>query len=115
MVVFSAIPSINPWYFMLSSIPSMLTGGFAAFLVTILSYISDISTDETRGMRMALMEGMLGAGMLFGSLCSSYLYYATNYPSMYGISAGIMGLNIIYIYFCLSESLENIEHEVSYL
>ncbi|CAG9834865.1 unnamed protein product [Diabrotica balteata] len=114
MTLFSAIPYINPWYFMLSSIPSMLTGGFAAFLVTILSYISDISTDETRGMRMAMMEGMLGAGMLFGSLCSSYLYYATNYPSMYGIAAGIIGLNIIYIYFFLSESLENIEHEKSW-
>ncbi|CAG9834868.1 unnamed protein product [Diabrotica balteata] len=114
MALFSAIPYINPWFFMLSSIPSMITGGIPTVLVTILSYISDISTDETRGMRMAMMEGMLGAGVLFGSLSSSYLYYATNYPSMYGIAAGIIGLNIIYIYFFLSESLENIEHEKSW-
>ncbi|CAH1110894.1 unnamed protein product [Psylliodes chrysocephalus] len=111
MAVFSYFPNISPWYFLFASIPSMLTGGFSTFLVVTLSYISDVTTEDTRGVRMAIMEGIIGLGILCGSISSSYLFYATNYPSVYAIAGGISTLGIIYTIFFVPESLKNINRE----
>ncbi|XP_056638649.1 proton-coupled folate transporter-like isoform X1 [Diorhabda sublineata] len=112
MTVLSYFPNVSPWYFMLSSIPSMLTGGSAAFFVSLLSYISDISTNETRGMRMALFEASFSIGMLIGNFSGSYIFYATNYPAVYAIATVLIILNITYIYFFVPESThDNINRE----
>lgn len=111
MTVLSYFPNISPWYFMLSSIPSMLTGGAATFFVGLLSYISDISTDENRGLRMAIFEASFSIGMLIGNFSGSYIFYATNYPSVYAIASGLIILNIAYIYFFVPESSSNRNRE----
>ncbi|CAH1110893.1 unnamed protein product [Psylliodes chrysocephalus] len=112
MAVFSYFPNISPWYFLFASIPSMLTGGgCSTVLVITLSYMSDVTTEDTRGVRMAIMEGIIGLGVLFGSTSSSYLFYATNYPSVYAIAGGISTVGILYTIFFVPESLKNINRE----
>lgn len=51
MVVFSYFDNVNPWYFLISLIPQIISGGTITYLAITLAYISDISTPETRGIR----------------------------------------------------------------
>ncbi|KAG5896425.1 hypothetical protein JTB14_022504 [Gonioctena quinquepunctata] len=111
MSLFSAIPNISPWYFFISAIPSMLTGGFPTYMTVCLSYISDVSMEETRGMRMGLLEAAVAIGLFIGHLTSSYLFYATNYMSVFLIAALFSAVGFVYSYFCIPESIQNIETE----
>ncbi|CAH1110900.1 unnamed protein product [Psylliodes chrysocephalus] len=105
MIIFSYFENLNPWYFLIASIPSMLTGGGTTYFAITLSYLSDISTPETRGMRMAFYEAALNCGVLLGSVLSSYIFYATNYESVFAIGTGSMLIGIVYTIFLIPESL----------
>ncbi|KAJ8925662.1 hypothetical protein NQ315_009507 [Exocentrus adspersus] len=107
--IFSYFPKLSPWYSVVCSIPVLVTGGGAAYLSVILSYITDVSNEESRGMRMALFEGVLAGGILLGNISSSYLFYATSYVWVFAIAAAISALGLLYTIFFIPESLQNPE------
>ncbi|CAH2089613.1 unnamed protein product [Euphydryas editha] len=51
VVVYSMIDSLGPWWFILTSIPVSLSGGFTSLFTGSFCYISDISTKEKRSLR----------------------------------------------------------------
>ncbi|XP_072388485.1 probable peptidoglycan muropeptide transporter SLC46 isoform X1 [Diabrotica undecimpunctata] len=105
VVIFSIFDSINPWYFLIASIPPMLTGGVTTYYAATLSYLTDVSTDETRGLRMACYEGALACGVLIGSIASPYLFDATNYETVFALGCACMLLSLAYMIFFIPESL----------
>ncbi|CAH1110898.1 unnamed protein product [Psylliodes chrysocephalus] len=109
MVVFSYFDNVNPWYFLISLIPQIISGGTITYLAITLAYISDISTPETRGIRMAFFEATLAFGVLTGSVVSSYIFYATNYEFIFAIAAGCVLIGILYTVFVIPESLSSLE------
>ncbi|XP_057670594.1 hippocampus abundant transcript 1 protein-like [Diorhabda carinulata] len=98
----------SPWYFMISDIPSMLTGGGITYFTVVLAYISDISTEETRGIRMAIYETSTALGTIIGNAMSSYIFYATNYATIFGLAAGSTILGIMYTIIFIPESLQQL-------
>ncbi|XP_072387194.1 probable peptidoglycan muropeptide transporter SLC46 isoform X2 [Diabrotica undecimpunctata] len=110
MTLYCLFEDLSPWIFLVTAIPTMLTGNNTTFFAIILSYISDTSTKETRGMRMAFSEVALATGSLLGSISSSYIFYATNYPSMFAIGLGCVLMSIAYTIFFVPESIENISN-----
>ncbi|CAG9865521.1 unnamed protein product [Phyllotreta striolata] len=99
------VKQLSPWLFLAGSIPAMLCGGLPTYLSVTLAYINDTSTAESRGIRMAVFEAVMTVGMFIGTLSSSYLLYATNYQTCFFISAGLIGLGLLYTVFLLPESL----------
>ncbi|CAG9831740.1 unnamed protein product [Diabrotica balteata] len=97
--------NLTPWAFLSASIPSMFTGGFTTYFTITLAYLNDISTAETRGIRMATYESVMIIGTFLGTFCSSYLLYATSYETCYLLAAGLFSLGILYVIFLLPESL----------
>ncbi|GBP07931.1 hypothetical protein EVAR_78084_1 [Eumeta japonica] len=73
MIVFAAIKSINPWWYLITAIPFSLTGGFCALITGALSYMADITTEKERTFRISLLEAGLLTGTIFGTLGSPYL------------------------------------------
>lgn len=63
--------------------------------------------------RMALLEAALALGIFCGNISSSYIFYATNYSIVFFIAAFCFLLGILYTFFLIPESVENIETEVS--
>uniref|UniRef100_A0A6P7GU06 Proton-coupled folate transporter-like n=1 Tax=Diabrotica virgifera virgifera TaxID=50390 RepID=A0A6P7GU06_DIAVI len=96
----------SPWFFMISDIPSMLTGGGTTYFTVVLAYLSDLSTDETRGVRMAIYEASTALGTVIGTAISSYIFYATNYTTVFALAAGSTLLGILYTVFFIPESLQ---------
>lgn len=43
--------AISPWVFLLSSVPSVLSGGTCALITGIYCYISDVAQAKTRALR----------------------------------------------------------------
>ncbi|KAI4466619.1 MFS transporter [Holotrichia oblita] len=56
---------------------------------------------------------MLVLGMLFGSLCSSYIFALGGYLTVFGISAFCNFLALLYVIFVIIESVPNIENNQS--
>ncbi|KAG5896424.1 hypothetical protein JTB14_022503 [Gonioctena quinquepunctata] len=111
MAFFSAIESTSPWYFLIASIPQMFTGGIPTHMMVCLTYISDVTTEKTRGIRMAFLEASVIIGLFLGNMASSYLLHATNYESVFMVAALCNAASLIYTIFCIPESVENIATE----
>ncbi|XP_075165670.1 putative peptidoglycan muropeptide transporter SLC46 [Haematobia irritans] len=96
---------MSPWLFLLSSVPSVLSGGTCALITGIYCYISDVAKEKARALRMVLNEASLCAGMMVGNVASGYLYAATNTVVVFAISSGLMLLSLLYVYVFVIESL----------
>ncbi|BFG04190.1 proton-coupled folate transporter [Drosophila madeirensis] len=97
--------NISPWWFLLSSVPSVLSGGTCALITGIYCYISDVAKERKRALRMVLNEASLCTGMMVGNVASGYIYAATNAFTLFFIASCLMGLSLMYVYFCVPESL----------
>ncbi|XP_074036640.1 probable peptidoglycan muropeptide transporter SLC46 isoform X2 [Leptinotarsa decemlineata] len=109
--LFSAIPTVSPWYFLIAAIPSVLTGGLPAFLTVALSHLTETSAQETRGMRMTIFEVFMAFGNVTGNLAGSALFYVTNYETVFVTAAVCNAIGFIYTVYCIPESIENVETE----
>ncbi|CAH0551578.1 unnamed protein product [Brassicogethes aeneus] len=110
-VIFTLLPNLSPWYFILSNIPICLTGGMPIFITGVLSHVTDITSAENRGMRMGIVEATLGIGIFLGNLCSSYIFFAIGYAGVFGIAAGISFFTFLLVWFFIPETLESNENE----
>ncbi|XP_023174797.2 proton-coupled folate transporter [Drosophila hydei] len=97
--------NISPWWFLLGSVPSVLSGGTCALITGIYCYISDVAKEQKRALRMVLNEASLCAGLMVGNVASGYIYAATNSVTLFGIAAGLMFLALVYVYLLVPESL----------
>ncbi|XP_030385667.1 proton-coupled folate transporter-like [Scaptodrosophila lebanonensis] len=97
---------INPWWFVLSSVPSAFSGGTCALITGIYCYISDVAKERKRAVRMVLNEAWLCTGMMLGSVGSGYIYSVTNALTLFCIATGLMLLALIYVYVFVTESVQ---------
>ncbi|KAH8369650.1 hypothetical protein KR093_000527 [Drosophila rubida] len=103
---FTTFMNISPWWFLLPSVPSVLSGGTCALITGIYCYISDVAVEKKRAIRMVLNEASLCTGMMVGNVASSYVYAWTGSVILFGIAAGLMFLALLYVYFLVPESLQ---------
>lgn len=116
--------NVNPWIYIVASIPVSLSGGLCAILSAIYCYVADVTTyyerpykyetckselfttiKESYLYRMCLMSGVIALGELLGQLLSSYVYNASNACVVFAVSAAAQILAIIYIVFVINESV----------
>ncbi|XP_016971231.2 proton-coupled folate transporter [Drosophila rhopaloa] len=99
--------NISPWWFLLSSVPSVFSGGTCALITILYCHVSDVATEEKRAMRMVTMEAALGLGMMAGGVASGYLYAATGASTLFILVGSIISIALIYVYFFVPESLKS--------
>lgn len=110
--LFAYLENISPWFHLLCAIPVYLSGGASSFLTVMFCYITDVTTESNRGMRMGFFEAALSLGIFLGNISSSYLWKATNYPTVFFISGLCCALAAAFTLFLIPESLPNPEPEV---
>ena len=109
--IISAIPNISPWWIFLSIVPSCISGGTPAAITAILCYITDVTTEQERVVKIFFFEGLVAVGSMVGSLVCSPALLALGYVGVFGISTVCVIVAWIYVTFILSESVENIHTE----
>lgn len=102
----SAAYILNPWYYVLASIPIATMGGICTMITGVYCYIADITTDKNRAVKMGVIEAALFVGLLLGSGSSSYIYEWSNTTTVFGIATGAVLLALLYTIFFIEESKE---------
>ncbi|XP_037717847.1 proton-coupled folate transporter [Drosophila subpulchrella] len=103
----TAATNISPWWFLLSSTPSVFSGGTCALITILYCHVSDVATEDKRAMRMVTMEAALGLGMMAGGVASGYIYAATGASILFILVGSIISIALIYVYFFVPESLKS--------
>uniref|UniRef100_A0A1I8Q736 Major facilitator superfamily (MFS) profile domain-containing protein n=1 Tax=Stomoxys calcitrans TaxID=35570 RepID=A0A1I8Q736_STOCA len=97
---------VNPWFYLLPTIPLSLLGDGVTYSVATFCYISDISTPSERPYRMTLYEAVIYTGLMVGSFSSGYIYnaYESSTLIFFISSISILWATLIVI-FLVPESL----------
>ncbi|XP_028128375.1 proton-coupled folate transporter [Diabrotica virgifera virgifera] len=97
--------NISPWFFIATSMPSVLTGSFGTVSLIAGMILADTTTPKTRVVRMGLYDASMSAANILASLASSYVLYATSYTMVYLISTILLITSVLYVIILLPESL----------
>ncbi|XP_072942910.1 probable peptidoglycan muropeptide transporter SLC46 isoform X2 [Epargyreus clarus] len=72
-VIYTMIETLGPWWYIVTILPTALTGGFVVLFTGSYCYISDVSPPEKSTLRMAVVDFTVSAGMVVGSLIAKDL------------------------------------------
>lgn len=110
MSYLSTVVAVNPWFYILPYIPVSIGGGNCALITGIFSYLTDVTTQINRPMRMAYLEAAIYVGLLFGFSSSSYILGLTSPTIVFGISGIAALIGVLYVIFCVKESIQQDEN-----
>uniref|UniRef100_A0A182TBG1 Major facilitator superfamily (MFS) profile domain-containing protein n=1 Tax=Anopheles maculatus TaxID=74869 RepID=A0A182TBG1_9DIPT len=97
--------TVTPWYYTAAYLPFSLLGGMTVITAAAFSYLSDVTNEQTRTMRMGFMEASMMAGALLGFLSSSYILEWLNVAATFLIATVLIALAIVYVIFCTEDSI----------
>ncbi|XP_049293066.1 tetracycline resistance protein, class D-like isoform X2 [Anopheles funestus] len=97
--------TVTPWYYTAAYLPFSLLGGMTVITAAAFSYLSDVTNEQTRTMRMGFMEASMMAGALLGFLSSSYILEWFNVAATFLIATVLIVLAIVYIIVCTEDSI----------
>ncbi|GBP07904.1 hypothetical protein EVAR_78064_1 [Eumeta japonica] len=72
-VLFGALRGLGPWWYIITVVPTSVSGGSTAFFTGAFCYLSDITTESERSFRITFLQTGLLAGTIVGTLASPYL------------------------------------------
>uniref|UniRef100_A0A182PGG7 Major facilitator superfamily (MFS) profile domain-containing protein n=1 Tax=Anopheles epiroticus TaxID=199890 RepID=A0A182PGG7_9DIPT len=98
--------TINPWYYVLASIATALSGGTCALITGVFCYIADVTEEKNRATKMAIVEAAVFTGLLAGTLSSSFILRWTNGTTVFTIAACSVLFGLLYIIFYIEESIK---------
>lgn len=104
-VLVTYIPDLPPIAVLVTSIPVALSGGIVTFFLGSFCYISDVTSIESRALRMGLLQVANFAGLLTGNLSSGPLYNKVGFHGVFIVSASLTFLALVYAACFLRESI----------
>lgn len=96
---------IDPWYYIFAYIPAALSGGNCALITGVFCYITDVTTEQNRAVKMGVLEAAIFGGLLLGTLSSSYILRWTNATTVFVVAAAGILFGILYIALYIEESI----------
>jgi PCFT/HCP family folate transporter-like MFS transporter 1/3 len=91
-------------YLLVGVIVSGLFGGFATVLSAVFSYMSDITDQANRTLRIGMLESMVFLGASVGELVAGILLDNAGFMAAYGVVLAVNVCIVVYIVFVLQES-----------
>ena len=88
-----------------------LTGGSPIFNLAVTSYISDVSSIESRTARLCFVSAVTSFGFMVGGPLGTRIRAVFGYVSLFGINLGLATIAILYSIFVLKDSIEMVEPE----
>ncbi|XP_055626061.1 proton-coupled folate transporter-like [Toxorhynchites rutilus septentrionalis] len=101
----STFVQVNPWFYVLAYIPFFLPGGMIILAATVYAFVSDLSNDHNRTVKMGFMNASILAGSLTGSFCSRYIAEFGNATITCMAAAGAALAGLIYIALFVEDSI----------
>ncbi|XP_021697140.1 proton-coupled folate transporter [Aedes aegypti] len=101
----SSFVQVNLWFYAIAFIPFSITGGIAILVATIYAFISDISNDQIRTIKMGFMSAVMVAGAALGSFSCRYILEWTDSTTVFMISTICILFGLIYIVLFIDDSI----------
>ncbi|XP_034947327.1 proton-coupled folate transporter-like [Chelonus insularis] len=102
---------VNPWLFLLTTIPSSLCGGGAGVMLASFCFISDIISSDKRTWHLACLEGAITSGLVIGTFIGPLIFKQFGYLILYAISFIIACIAFLYVTFYVPETIQNETNE----
>lgn len=99
--------ALSPWWYVVANIPVSISGGYSVFNAGLFSYMSDVTNERNRTLRMGVLQGCTMLGVLIGLLASSYMIDSVSATVMFLISTAGMFLGIVYLALVTKETIIN--------
>ncbi|XP_064095354.1 LOW QUALITY PROTEIN: probable peptidoglycan muropeptide transporter SLC46 [Macrobrachium nipponense] len=103
-LVSSTVDSWPVEYLLIVALLDSLGGGAVSFLTAANSYISDVTSEETRTSRLGLANSIWFLGGPMGTLLGTFIYKAGGYVALFGTSLGMYVVALVYIIVFVPES-----------
>lgn len=101
----SSFVQVNLWFYAVAFIPFSIIGGIAIIGATIYAFISDISNDQIRTIKMGFMSAVMVAGTALGSYSCRYILEWTDSTTVFMISTICILFGLIYIVLFIDDSI----------
>ena len=101
------VSMVDVWpveYLLFVALLDSLGGGTVSFLTAANSYISDVTSQESRTSRVGLANSIWFLGGPIGTLMGTYIYQAGGYQILFGTSLAMYLVSLAYMAFFLPES-----------
>lgn len=101
----STFIQVNPWFYVLAHVPFFLPGGMTILAATVYAFVSDLSNDHNRTLKLGIMNASILAGSLTGSLCSRYIPEFGNATITCMAATGAALAGLIYVALFVEDSI----------
>ena len=101
---------INPWLYVYTYIPIIISGGWPTMIISILCYITDLTNEKNRSSRLTIIEALIFFGILIGGASSSYILNLTSPTIVFLISTICVTLASFYTLIFVDESVKTVEN-----
>ncbi|XP_046743013.1 proton-coupled folate transporter-like [Diprion similis] len=103
--------NMNPWYFLIPSVPASALGGVSAVIIASMCHISDTSGEKDRTMLLAWLQASVFIGVLFGIFTGPLIYKMSGYTAVFSTAAICCTMALLYIYFLVEETVRDTSKE----
>ncbi|XP_046664790.1 proton-coupled folate transporter-like [Homalodisca vitripennis] len=103
------LPNLNPFLFLLASLPLSGSGGSWALYMLSYCYVSDVTDERARSFRMSVLTMAIYCSLIFGSALAPVLIAVQHslnpYPLIFFFSASLLIICTLYTHWYLRESI----------
>ncbi|RVE43766.1 hypothetical protein evm_011615 [Chilo suppressalis] len=107
VVMYSIMPSLGPWWYVVTVIPFSLSGGYVVMITGSMCYVNDISTTEQKSVRLLYIQLAVTISSAAGSAICPFLSGALgNVTYVLLVTTALFAVTYVHIALCLKESLK---------
>ncbi|KAK6488840.1 solute carrier family 46 member 3 [Huso huso] len=101
LIVVTEVEQINAYWTIFTAFVIGISGGHVAVFLSVFSYLADVTNDENRTLRMAILESMVFIGGTVGFLLSGTLIQYFSFTPVFGIFCLCHVLSVLYVLLLL--------------
>lgn len=101
----STLVPVNPWLYAVAYLPAALTGGTSVVCAGLFSFLTDVTTEQNRTVRMGILQACTLMGAFIGMMSSSFILKMTSPVAVFLLSTLAMALAAVYVLVFIEDSV----------
>lgn len=103
----SVATPLSPWLFVVAYLPAAFTGGTTVVCAGLFSFLTDVTTESNRTIRMGILQACTLVGAFVGMMSSSFILARTSATAVFLLSACAMACSVVYICVFIEDSVKS--------
>ncbi|XP_043289896.1 proton-coupled folate transporter-like [Venturia canescens] len=104
---------LNPWWYLLASVPPALVGGYSSLILATYCYITDITSERERAWHMTWQQSVIPAGQFLGSFAGPAIYKKFGYVGVFATASAGGAISALYVLIFVPETVAVVSEKKS--